>query len=419
MSAVAAGAEGFLHRYEGLRERLTGAKLPWVAAIREQAAGRFRAAGLPTRRDEAWHYTDLRPVMQAPYDEPLTVVDEALRLPRAHTTRRVLFVDGRLRHDLSSASITSSVAMTIGRLQGRIAVHDEPLAALNAMLFEDGLAFSLPDGMDAGLLEVVNLSAENPRPFACHPRHLVRLAAGAKLTLLEINVGAATRYLHNPVWQIEVGAGATLTHVRINQEGANGTQLSTIYATVAEGGTYDNFTLNAGGRMVRNEIHVALNGSGAAAHMNGAQLVANGQHCDTTTFLDHAAPGCASRQTYKSVLTGRSRGVFQGQILVRQQAQQTDGYQMNQALLLSPDAEMDSKPQLEIYADDVKCSHGATVGAIDPDQLFYLRARGVPEAAARSMLVRAFLHEAVEGVTDETCRNALEEAVEAWWESQA
>jgi Fe-S cluster assembly protein SufD len=139
---------------------------------------------------------------------------------------------------------------------------------------------------------------------------------------------------------------------------------------------------------------------------------------DTTTSLDHAAPDCASRQTYKTVLAGRSRGVFQGKILVRRPAQKTDGYQMNQALLLSEEAEIDSKPQLEIYADDVKCSHGATVGALDPDSLFYLRARGIPEAQAKAMLVEAFLHEAVETVTDETLKGALTRALDAWWARQ-
>jgi Fe-S cluster assembly protein SufD len=189
-----------------------------------------------------------------------------------------------------------------------------------------------------------------------------------------------------------------------------------VHARVAEGGTYDNFTLNAGAKLVRNEIHVALCGPKAECHMNGVQLLADGQHADTTTALDHAAPDCSSRQTYKTVLTGRSRGVFQGKILVRQAAQKTDGYQMNQALLLSPEAEIDSKPQLEIYADDVKCSHGATVGELDAEQIFFLRSRGIPEAEARSMLVEAFLTEAVEAVAEEPIRAALTGAVTGWWE---
>jgi len=170
--------------------------------------------------------------------------------------------------------------------------------------------------------------------------------------------------------------------------------------------------------LVRNEIHVTLAGPKSACHMNGAQLLRDGQHADTTTFLDHTAPDCASRQTYKTVLQGRSRGVFQGKIHVHQAAQRTDGFQMNQALLLSPEAEIDCKPQLEIYADDGKCSHGATVGELDAEQLFYLRARGIPEARARAMLVEAFLQEAVDGVVDPAARAALEGAVADCWHNQ-
>jgi Fe-S cluster assembly protein SufD len=276
----------------------------------------------------------------------------------------------------------------------------------------------VPDGVDGGLLELVSIAVDPGRPFAFHPRHLVRLGAGARLTLIETATGRG-QCLHNPVFEIEVAEGATLTHGRLLQEEATVFHLSTIYATIAADGVYDNFTVAAGARLTRNEIHAALTGPRAACHMNGAQMAADGQHVDTTTSLDHAAPDCASRQTYKTVLTGRSRGVFQGKILVRREAQKTDGYQMNQALLLSEEAEIDSKPQLEIYADDVKCSHGATVGALDADSLFYLRTRGIPESQAKAMLVEAFLHEAVETVTDETLRGALTRALDAWWSRRA
>jgi Fe-S cluster assembly protein SufD len=247
----------------------------------------------------------------------------------------------------------------------------------------------------------------------------VRLAAGATLTLIESAIGpAGARYLHNPVFEIEVAEGARLSHGRLQQEGHDGVFLSTVYARVAAAGTYDNFTLNAGAKLARNEIHVALMGPKAEAHMNGVQLIGDGQHADTTTSLDHAAPNCSSRQTYKTVLAGRSRGVFQGKIHVHQVAQKTDGYQMNQALLLSPDAEIDSKPQLEIYADDVKCSHGATVGELDADHLFFLRSRGIPEAQAKAILVEAFLTEAVEAVAEAPIREALTRAVAGWWQRQ-
>jgi Fe-S cluster assembly protein SufD len=418
------GAAAFLGRFEGLREHLPGGRVPWVAKLRADAAAIFRAQGLPGRRVEAWRYTDLAPMAALGFTEALTLAVEQPQLPPQRAPHRAVFVDGRFAAALSTLpeGLGGPLAADLARAEGRLGALDEPvpMVALNGMLFEDGLLVDVPAGQDAGTMELLSLASHAERPIAFHPRHLIRLGAGARLTLIETSLGpAAAPYLHNPVFEIAVGEGATLSHVRIQREGRQAFQLATVLAAVEARGTYDNFTLNAGGRLVRNEIHARLLGPRAACHMNGAQLVADGQHADTTTFLDHAAPDCASRQTYKTVLAGRSRGVFQGKILVRQAAQRTDGYQMNQALLLSEEAEIDAKPQLEIYADDVKCSHGATVGALDEAQLFYLRARGIPLAEARSMLVQAFLTEAVEGVTDETAKAALDEAVAGWWEREA
>ncbi|WP_149541119.1 Fe-S cluster assembly protein SufD [Siccirubricoccus phaeus] len=428
MSAIPAGVEGFLHRFDGLRQRLPGARLPWLRALREAAAEAFRIQGFPTRRAEAWKYTDLRLVAEAGFEEPLSAIDDDPALPAPRGPYRAVFQDGRFREDLSTLEeapfAAASLAAALPALEARLGALARPaeaaLVALNTALFEDGLVVTVPAGVAGGVLELLSFASAGERPAAFHPRHLIRLEAGASLTLIETATGPAkARYLHNPVYEIELAEGATLTHARLQQEGLAAFQLGTAYARVASGATYDNFTLNAGGKLVRNEIHVVLEGPKAACHMNGAQLLRDGQHADTTTVLDHAAPDCASRQTYKTVLSGRSRGVFQGKIHVHQVAQRTDGYQMNQALLLSPEAEIDSKPQLEIYADDVKCSHGATVGEIDADQLFYLRARGIPEAKARAMLVEAFLTEAVEGVQDPVARDALQAAVAGWWEKAA
>ncbi|WP_372623896.1 Fe-S cluster assembly protein SufD [Falsiroseomonas sp.] len=427
MTAMSAtGAVAFLGRYEGLRTRLPGARVEWVDALRDRAAAAFRTQGFPTRRVEAWKYTDLASVSGAAFGEPLTSVDDAPTLPAALHPRAV-FVDGRFRPDLSSldglAFPVESLGQALPRLEGWLGAlarpEAQPLVALNGMLFEDGMVVDVPAGVAGGVLELLTFAAESERAPAYHPRHLVRLGAGASLTIVESAVGpTSARYLHNPVFEIEVAEGARLNHGRLQQEGAEGVFLSTVYARVGAGATYDNFTLNAGAKLARNEIHVALTGPKAEAHMNGVQLIGDGQHADTTTALDHAAPNCSSRQTYKTVLTGRSRGVFQGKIHVHQIAQKTDGYQMNQALLLSPEAEIDSKPQLEIYADDVKCSHGATVGELDADHLFFLRSRGIPEAQAKAILVEAFLTEAVEAVADETIRTALSRGVAGWWQRQ-
>jgi len=232
-----------------------------------------------------------------------------------------------------------------------------------------------------------------------------------------VSAGQGT-YLLNTVAEIHLAEGAALTHIRLQDEAASAFHVSTTYADVAAGATYDSFTLTLGARLSRTEVHAQLTGAGAVTHLNAAQLLAGSQHADFTSVVGHTAPGCQSRQTVKNVLSGRSHGVFQGKIEVARQAQKTDGYQMNQALLLSPYAEVNSKPELEIFADDVKCSHGATVGELDAEQMFYLRSRGVPEAEARSILVRAFLSEALDAVADGRIRAWLEAAVEAWWKRQ-
>jgi len=418
-AALRQGADAFLARYQGLR-----AQLPGDLAVRDAAAEAFRIGGLPGARDEAWRYTSLRPLTEANFNEPLTAVeagDEGLPAIPAFDAPRLVFVDGRLRDDLS----TFPDAMQFGAFAraasfGRLTRPDrEPVVALNTMLAEDGAVLSVAEGVDAGTVVLVSLAADaRGRPIAFHPRHAIRLAAGAKLTVVELAYGQGV-YLHNPVTEIEVAADAALTHVRLQDEALGAFHLATIYADIAQRGFYDAFTLNLGARVARTEIRARLSGPGGTVHLNGAQLLGGNQHADITTVVSHDAPLCASRQTVKNVLSGRSRGVFQGRIEVARAAQKTDGYQMSQALLLSPDAEIDCKPELEIYADDVKCSHGATIGELNADQLFYLRARGIPETEARSMLVRTFLDDAMDAVTHERAREVLEGAVEAWWARQA
>jgi Fe-S cluster assembly protein SufD len=418
-AALQQGVAGFLARYEALRDRLPGDPRP-----RAEAADAFRRAGLPGatsgRREEAWKYTSLRPVADATFQQPVTHLAGDSRLlaclpPLA--APRIVFVDGEFRPELSALPASVDFARFADRAEfGGLAHPDsEPLVALNTMLAEDGALLSVPPGVDAGLLLLVSVATDHA---ACHPRHVIHLARDARLSLLELSFGDGS-YLHNPVLEVLVGDSAKLTHVRLQNEAPAAFHLSTVYAEIGERGEYDSFGLNLGGRIVRTEAHVRLAGSKGIAHLNGAQLLGGTQHADFTTVVKHDAPSCTSRQTVKNVLAGRSQGVFQGRIEVARVAQKTDGYQMNQALLLSPDAEIDTKPELEIFADDVKCSHGATVGELDADQLFYLRSRGIPDAEARSILVRAFLADALDAVTNEAVRGVLEHAVEGWWERQA
>ena len=408
---VQTGSAGFLARYEAMR----GA-LPADLRARDAAAEAFRRAGLPGaaagRREEAWKYTSLRPVADASFQQVSQVFD-GRHLPHVDAPR-IVFVDGVFRADVSH--LPAAVEFTQFDAFGGLARPDrEPLVALNTMLAEDGAVLHVPDGVDAGLMMLVSVGNDRA---AFHPRHVIRMGQGARMNLLELSLGDGV-YLHNPVTEVFIAEGAALTHVRLQNEAAGAFHLATVYAEVAGAGTYDSFVLNLGGRLVRTEAHVRFTGPKGVAHLNGAQLLSGSQHADFTTVVQHDAPACGSRQTVKHVLAGRSQGVFQGRIEVARVAQKTDGYQMNQALLLSPDAEIDTKPELEIFADDVKCSHGATVGELDAEQLFYLRSRGIPDAEARSMLVRAFLAEALDAVTDETARGVLDRAVEGWWERQA
>ena len=421
-TSLQASAQGFLARYEGLKDRLSG-----NAGQRKAGADAFARHGLPGPREEAWRYTPLRSLAEIPFHEPvrllgdtprLAFIDDQLAALALPDTPRLVFIDGNFRADLSVLPTGVTTTTTGAPAFGRIADNAEKLVALNTMLAEDGAAIDVPPGVDAGTIALISLGSDaNGTPVSFHPRHAIRLGAGARLTLVETNAGTGV-YFNNPVLTAEIAEDAILVHLRMQLESEGAFHLSTVLAEVGARGTYDSFSLALGGRLARVEVHATLMGEKSAAHLNAAQLLGGSQHSDFTTIVRHAAPATASRQTVKNVLTGRSKGVFQGKIEVARIAQKTDGYQMNQTLLLSRDAEIDSKPQLEIYADDVKCSHGATVGELDADQLFYLRSRGVPAEQARNLLVRAFLSEALDPIAHEGVRNAMEAAIAAWWEKQ-
>ncbi len=371
---------------------------------------------LPTRRLEAWRYTDLKALAQISFAAPPAANVMPAALPDLGVPRLV-FVNGVFESALSSPPVFFS------RYAGIPAPDDLPagasdlhLVAINAGQARDGAVLEVPAGIDAGVLLLVS-HGQTDAPAAFHPRHRIVLGAGAQLTIVEVAQGTGV-YWHNPVTDITLAEGAVLRHYRLQNESTQAFHLATIFAGIAAGAVYESFSLIIGARLSRSECHARLHGVKAVTHLNAGLLLGGHQHGDVTTIVHHAAPDGASRQTVKSALTDHARGVFQGRIEVARAAQKTDGYQMNQALLLSPDAEMDIKPELEIFADDVKCSHGATIGALDEEQLFYLRSRGIPEAEARSMLIRAFLDEALAPVAHEAARGMFETAIESWWHRQ-
>ena len=409
--------------------------LPWLKALRNEARARFAAAGLPTPRQESWKYTNLRPLEKlefAPVTGDAVSIDSLPSLlPKGQAARRLVFVNGRYRDDLSSGgalpegvevcslaeALTKGASDLAGDL-GRIASNGvaQPMLDLNTAMMSDGLLLRIARGVRLELpIEVIYLGAAPDAPQAFHPRSLIVMEPGSDATVVEHHDGiGAGAYFANHACEVRVGEGAALRHYTVQAESNQALHLSNLHAEVGAGGLYDSFVMARGARLSRREARVRLAAPGAVCHVNGVYMMRGEQHCDNTTVIEHLAPETTTREVFKGVLDERARGVFQGKIVVHPDAQKSDGHQLSQALLLSDTAEIDAKPELEIYADDVKCSHGATAGDIDHEALFYLRARGIPESAARHMLIEAFLSDTINSLAAEGLCPALISSVGHW-----
>ncbi|MGF1609460.1 MAG: Fe-S cluster assembly protein SufD [Kiloniellales bacterium] len=426
----------FTEHFGRARGRLPGSGQLWIEALREAAMARFAESGLPSPKAEAWKYTNLRPlekvglVPATPCYQPCGIDRVPWLLKEPQAPHRLVFVDGRLApaHSALSAlpkavrlrSFAAAVSETPELIEahlGRIVSGEvQPLLALNTALMEDGYVLEVERGVALEQpIELVFLGGAVEQSLSYHPRHLIVMHEGSQATVIEQHIGlGAGPYLANSATEVAVGAGAILRHVKLQAEGAAAFHLGTLHARVERDGVYDAFGLSIGGRLSRNESTVRLVGPGASCRVNGAYLMRDRQHCDNTTVIEHMAPHTTCREVFKGVLDDQARAVFQGRIVVHRDAQQTDGHQLSKALLLSDGAEIDAKPELEIYADDVKCSHGATAGELDHDALFYLQTRGIPEPAARRLLVQAFLAEALEEIAAEQIRVALLAKIDGW-----
>jgi Fe-S cluster assembly protein SufD len=399
----------------------------WLEVARKAAIARFAELGLPTRRHEEWKYTSAerigriawRPAAAAALGSDAL---DALGLALGDAPRLV-FVNGRFAPDLTRleglpAGVIASDARPLWAHQ---APWLEPLLALPAALADRAFAaLAAALAPDAAVVRIArDVAADRPlaalflsapgEDAACLPRLVVEAEAGARLTIVEVHAGpaGAERQLRNALTEIVVGANAAVDHVRLQLDGEGATHLGHVHARVARDGRYASRTVSLGAAVARLELVATLEGEGAEATLDGLYVAADGQHSDNRTTVDHARPHGTSRELYKGVLAGRSRGVFSGKVLVRKAAQKTSAEQRNANLLLSGAAEVDSKPQLEIEADDVRCTHGSTIGQLEEDALFYLRARGLDAAAARALLVRAFVGEILEGVPGEALRGRL------------
>ncbi len=381
----------------------------WLAAVRRGALEALRERGLPGKKTEAWRFTPVAPLLRerfadaAPAEVPAWA---AARLPEAAAGEtRVYLVNGHLVAPASAAGVT---VMPLGQVMDRVKgvlgeiAAGEHFAALNAARFAGGAAVWL-DATEAPL-HIVHVSVPGAEPTVCYPRLVVTVGQGARATLIESYLaGDGAVQLTSAVTEIEVGPRAQLDHVRVHRGGDASSHVGTLAVRQQAGSVYRSLSASLGGAFARLDVNVLFAGEGAECELDGAYHTTGRELCDHHTVIDHAVPRCSSRETYRGVIDGSSHAIFDGTVYIRRDAQQSSVHQENRNLLLSDDATVNTKPHLEIDADDVVASHGATVGALDEDQLFYLRARGVDEVTARAALIYGFLHDAISRVgTEET-----------------
>ena len=412
--------------FAAAKGRLPGAGA--LATLRAEAFRQFSTSGLPHRRVEEWKYTDLRALMRDA--KPLAGAPDAAAKASASNAgaslasiegRRIVFIDGAFAPELSDlAGLEAGLSIRsmgealaagdpqVTSLLGKLVPTDDVAVALNTAFMGDGAVIRVGEG--AALARPLHLVFANAggTPAAVFIRSLVVIEKCAR----------ASEHQVNAVLELKVGDEAHVDHVKITGEGAGALHVSTLMAAVGAHARFNEFLFTTGGTVVRNQMFVRFDGEGTIAGIRGASLLRGRQHADTTLIADHVAADCTGREMFKSVVDDEGRAVFQGKIIVRPDAQQTDARMATHALLLSETAEADNKPELEIFADDVQCGHGATSGDLDEDLLFYLKARGIPAKDAEALLIQAFVGEAVEGIEHAGLRDALMEQVVAWLEAR-
>jgi Fe-S cluster assembly protein SufD len=415
------------------RDRLPGAGK--VAGTRQQAFEAYDRVGLPHRRIEDWKYTDLRvmmrevlPLAAAPDQAALTRAAAALKLHAIDGVRKFVLVDGVFAPNLSDlADLEKGVAIRTLRevleagdatLHAQLFTpeHSNPMVALNSAMMTDGVVIEIADGaVLTQPLHIVHI-ASGDKPSAMFTRSLLTVGKSAGATLVESYIaadGAKTYQAHDSLI-VSIGDNARLDHVRLIEDSREAFNISSSVVTLGAHAHFNTFGMTSGAGVSRYQAVIAFAGEGSRVETNGVNLLNGRQHADTTLFMDHAVPHCASHEIFRSVVDDRGHSVFQGRIVVRPKAQKTDAKMMTRALLLSDEAEADNKPELEIFADDVTCGHGATTGALDESLLFYLRARGLSEKAAQALLIQAFVGEAIESVVDDRLRELAIAAAERW-----
>jgi Fe-S cluster assembly protein SufD len=409
MSELDAARERWLSQAQGFAAARPTGEPGWIAALRGQALDHFATSGLPGRRREEWSYTNVEPIARGLFepaapDHAALGRDEIERVAfPVFACSLFVFVNGRFEPKLSSRVGSGELRVEslatalheddeLADSLGLVDTKEHPFAALNQAFLEDGACLRVPEGASVDQpFHLVFVSIPNGRPTLTQPRVLVCAERDSRACVIQdhVSLGEGAGFT-NAVTEVRVGPGAAVDLVVLQRENERHHHVSNLVCHQERDSRLSTHTLTLGGRLVRNDLATVLAGEGAEARLDGLFVGAEDQHLDNHTLVDHAVPQCTSEELYKGILGGQAQGVFRGRVVVRPNAQKTDARQSNPNVLLSDGAEIDTKPQLEIHADDVRCSHGSSIGRLDPDALFYLRARGIAEGAARELLTRGF-----------------------------
>ncbi|CAI3930353.1 Fe-S cluster assembly protein SufD [Commensalibacter papalotli (ex Botero et al. 2024)] len=408
------------HNLKGLESLLSQVRGKEMSADQKNAVAFLTDNGLPTRRAEIWKYTDLRWVNQHVFTQPSQVehkkiqtwleknifASEALfKLPR------LILANGQIIEEFSTFFHNSACELELkDYVYGNLGQPQrDVITALNYAMGKQTIQLNVPKNQHGGTILLIHLGYGDQSGLASfHYRLNIELQEQSQLSVIEMNAGSG-EYFTNPVCEVKVGSGANFEYNKLVNSSLESFNCSNLYVTLADHAKYRQFLISKGAKFSRQEVYMDLQGEWCNASFQAVQNLHDRQHADITTVFSHLVPHCQSDQNVKNILSDQSHGVFQGKVFVHQKAQKTNAQQQNQALLLSDQAEINTKPELEIYADDVKCSHGATVGALDEDQLFFLMARGIPYDQAREILINAFVAQAVEEIHDPIAKDLFKE----------
>ena len=409
----------------------------WLWALRERGFARFCEVGFPTTRNEDWRFTNVNAIAQTPFQlardvRPSSTVHgdtlDACRIPGAAC--QFVFVNGRFAPELSELGslppgvrvgslaqvIVENGASLESQLGRYLNIERDAFAALNTAFIEDGAYVYLPRRtVVEAPIYFLFISIPTQHPEMTNPRNLIVAEDATEASIVEdyVSLGSGVSF-SNAVTELVAGEGAVISHYLLEREDRQAFNVSTLRTQQGRSANVSSHSVLLGGGLVRNNVHPVLAGEGGECLINGLFIGNGSQHMDNYMLVEHASPHCSSRQFYNGILDGRSHGVFHGRIIVHKDAQKTDAKQTNRNLLLSDDAQIDTKPQLEIYADDVKCTHGATIGQVEENALFYLRSRGIDEASARGLLLLAFANECLDRMKCRPVRDYLQDLVQGW-----